>query len=157
MLQSTQNSRIIKAKPEKVFQALTDSKALEVWQVPGDMTGKLSYYNFKEGGGYEMSLFYPYNEKMRKGKTNDKQDKFSANFVEIITNKKIVEKISFDSADPEFQEQMTMEIRLEPIDNNTKVTFLFKNIPNGIKPEDNKAGTISSHNKLLDFIEKQNF
>lgn len=136
---------------------IIDPKALEVWQVPGDMTGKVSNYNFKVGGGYEMSLFYPHNEKKMKGKTNDREDKFIANFIEIIPHKKIVETVSFDSADPEFQEQMTMEIRLEPIDNNTKVTFLFKNIPKGIKTEDNEAGTISSLKKLSDFVEKQNF
>jgi uncharacterized protein YndB with AHSA1/START domain len=152
-MQTTQNSRIIKASPEKVFQALTDPKAIEVWQVPGDMTGKVHNYNFEVGGGYEMSLFYPDTENKMKGKTNDKEDRFTSTFIEIIPNKKIVETISFQSEDPAFQEKMTSEVRLEPTDDSTKVTFIFTNIPKGIKPEDNEAGTISSLKKLADYVE----
>ncbi|MBX9851749.1 MAG: SRPBCC domain-containing protein [Cytophagaceae bacterium] len=152
-MQTTQNSRVIKASPEKVFQALSDPKAIEVWQVPGDMTGKVHNYNFKVGGGYEMSLFYPEAEKKMKGKTNDKEDRFTSTFIEIIPNKKIVERISFQSTDPAFQEKMNSEVRLEPIDGGTKVTFFFTNIPKGIKPEDNEAGTISSLKKLADYVE----
>ena len=48
---------------------------------------------------------------------------------------------------------MTMEIKLEPIDNGTKVTFLFKDIPRGIRPEDNEAGTISSLEKLAKYVQ----
>lgn len=153
MPQTTQNSRIIKASPEKVFQALTDPKALEIWQVPGNMTGKVRNYNLKVGGGYEMSLFYPENETKMKGKTNDKEDRLTSKFVEIIPNEKIVEIISFVSDDPDFQEKMTTEVKLEPVDNGTKVTFTFKNIPKGIKPEDNEEGTISSLKKLADYVE----
>ena len=46
-----------------------------------------------------------------------------------------------------------MEVRFEPVDNGTKVTFSFKNIPPGIKPEDNEAGTISSLEKLARYVE----
>jgi uncharacterized protein YndB with AHSA1/START domain len=152
-MQTTQNSRIIKASPEKVFQALTDPKAIEVWQVPGEMTGKVHNYNFKVGGGYEMSLFYPETEDKMKGKTNDKEDRFTSTFVEIIPNKKIVETISFQSEDPAFKEKMTSEVRLEPINDSTKITFTFTNIPKGIKLEDNEAGTISSLKKLADCVE----
>lgn len=153
MTQTTQSSKTIKARPDKIFQALTDPRAIEVWQVPGDMKGKVHKFNFEVGGGYEMSLFYPDNEKEIKGKTADKEDRFTAKFVEIIINEKIGELISFDSDDPDFQEEMSMEIRLEPIDSYTKVTFEFKNIPKGIKPEDNEAGTISSLQKLADYVE----
>lgn len=153
MQRTTQNSRIIKASPKRVFQALTDPKAIEVWQVPGNMTGKVHNYKFEVGGGYEMSLYYPQEEKKMKGKTNDKEDRFTTAFVEIIPNEKIVEIVSFDTQDPDFQEKMTTEVILEPIDDNTMVTFLFRNIPRGIKPEDNEAGTISSLKKLAEYVE----
>jgi uncharacterized protein YndB with AHSA1/START domain len=133
---------------------LTDPEAIEVWQVPGDMTGKVHNYNFQVGGGYEMSLFYPDNENEVKGKTNEKEDRFTSRFEEIITNKKIVETVTFESEDANFQEKMTMEIRLEAIGDSSKVTFIFTNIPKGIKPEDNEAGTISSLQKLADYVEK---
>lgn len=46
-----------------------------------------------------------------------------------------------------------MEINIKPITARTEVTFLFKNIPEGIKPEDNEAGTISSLEKLAYYVE----
>jgi hypothetical protein len=49
---------------------------------------------------------------------------------------------------------MIMEITLSSAGEATNVTFTFKNIPIGIKPEDNEAGTISSLNKLADYLKK---
>ena len=46
-----------------------------------------------------------------------------------------------------------MEVTFEYRDNGTKVTFLFKDIPKGIKPEDNEAGTISTLEKLAHYVE----
>lgn len=48
---------------------------------------------------------------------------------------------------------MIMEVRLEPHGNDTKVTFYFRNIPKGIKPEDNEAGTTSTLEKLARYVE----
>ena len=59
MEQSSKNSRIIKASPEKLYAALTDARALETWQAPGDMRGKVHQMDLRVGGGYEMSLYYP--------------------------------------------------------------------------------------------------
>ena len=46
-----------------------------------------------------------------------------------------------------------MEVTFEPTKNGTKVTFLFKNIPVGISPKENEAGTISSLEKLARYVE----
>jgi uncharacterized protein YndB with AHSA1/START domain len=150
----TENSKHIKSTADKVFQALIDPRAIEIWQVPNDMTGKVHSYNFKVGGKYEMSLYYPDTENTMKGKSGEKEDKFTAEFIEIIPNKKIVEKVHFQSDNPSFKEPMTMQINLEPESDGTKVTFAFKNIPKGIEPEDNEAGTISSLEKLAKLVEK---
>ena len=149
----TENSKHIKSTADKVFQALIDPKAIEIWQVPGEMTAKVHSYNFKVGGKYEMSLYYPDSENKTKGKSGEKEDRFTAEFIEIIPNKKIVEKVHFQSDHPSFKEPMIMQINLEPESDGTKVTFAFKNIPNGIKPEDNEAGTISSLEKLAKLVE----
>jgi len=58
-MSTTQASREIKASPEKLYQAFTSPAALEVWMAPGDMTGKIHHFDLREGGSYEMSLFYP--------------------------------------------------------------------------------------------------
>lgn len=153
MGQTTKNSRDIKASTDKIYHILTDPTALIKWQVPGDMTAKIHYFDLKVDGGYQMSLFYPDKEISMKGKTAQKEDKFSARFLELIPNKKIVEVIEFDSSNRDFGGEMIMEIILQPIDIGTRVTFLFKDIPIGIRPEDNEAGTISSLEKLAKLVE----
>ena len=155
MGQTTRNSRDIKATPEEVYNAFINPSALEYFQAPGDMTAKVHHFDNRVGGGYEMSLYYPEGEMKMKGKTSDKEDKFYAKFVEIIPNKKIVEAIQFDSENADFSEQMNMEVNFEPIDNGTRVTFVFTNIPKGIKPEDNEAGTISTLEKLAKYVEER--
>jgi len=153
MKHETQNSRIIKATPDKIYQAITDPDALEYWQVPGSMTAKVHSYDLREGGGYTMSLFYPDDELKMTGKTSGKEDKFTARFVTLDPPNKIVEAVLFQSTDPRFSGEMIIEISLQPVPEGTNVTFSFKDIPDGIKPEDNEAGTISSLEKLARYVE----
>lgn len=150
---STKNSKIIKASRETIYEALTDPAALSVWLAPGVMTGKVHSFDLRVGGGYQMSLFYPKSEKENCGKTSTKEDKFTARFIELVPPEKVVELITFDSSDPAFAGEMTLKVTLELTDNGTKVIFLFNNIPPGIRPEDNEAGTELSLEKLARFVE----
>lgn len=149
--QSTTNSKIIHASPEKIFRAFSDSKALEKWLAPTGMKGKVHDFNFTVGGGYTMSLFYE--DDSDSGKTQGNEDRYTSRYLEIIPNKKIAEAVNFESDDPAFRGEMIMEVTFEPQQSATKVTFHFKNIPKGIKPEDNEAGTISTLEKLAKFVE----
>ena len=67
---STRNSRLIKAPREAIYRAFTDPDALEVWQAPGAMTGKIHEFDARVGGGYRMSLYYPTSEQEDRGKTS---------------------------------------------------------------------------------------
>jgi uncharacterized protein YndB with AHSA1/START domain len=152
MRQTTKNSKLINAEPKALYKALTTPEALEVWQVPGDMRGKVHSFDLRVDGGYEMSLFYPESEKENSGKTAVKEDRFTVRFLELTPNKKIVEAVNFSTDNPDFSGEMTIEITLEAKDKGTEVTFLFKDIPKGIKPEDNEAGTQSSLEKLAQYV-----
>jgi uncharacterized protein YndB with AHSA1/START domain len=154
MKNATQNSKIIKASAEKIYRAFSNAKAREAWQAPGDMTAKMQAFDFREGGGYTMSLFYPQTEKRMKGKTTEREDKFTSSFIELISNKKIVEAIKFHTADPGFTGEMIMEVSFEPVTSGTNVCFKFMNLPEGIKPEDNEQGTNSTLEKLAVFVAK---
>jgi len=155
MGQTTQNSLEIKATEQEIYNAFTNPAALEVWQAPEEMTAKVHNFDFRVGKGYQMSLFYPDSEKETRGKTAGKEDRFAARFIELIPNKKIVQAINFDTSNPDFAGEMIMEVELEPIDNGTKVTFSYKDIPLGIRPEDNEAGTISSLKKLAKYVKQK--
>jgi uncharacterized protein YndB with AHSA1/START domain len=150
---SSRISRVINASREAIFRAFTDPSALEIWLVPGDMTGKVHEFDLRAGGGYQMSLYYPSSEPDNRGKTSDREDRFTARFVELTPPSKIVEAITFDTEDPAFSGEMTMTVTFEERDSGTEVTILFENIPLGIRPEDNDAGTRSSLAKLARYVE----
>jgi uncharacterized protein YndB with AHSA1/START domain len=153
MEQTTKNSKTINAPVDVVYKAFTNARALEKWQAPEGMAAKVHYFEFKSGGGYEMSLYYPDRESEMKGKTTEKEDRYRTRFIELIPNKKIVQAINFESSDPAFSGEMFMEITFTPTENGTIVAYFFKNIPIGIKPEDNEAGTISTLEKLASYVE----
>jgi uncharacterized protein YndB with AHSA1/START domain len=150
---STRSSRIIKAPRETVYRAFTDPEALVVWQAPGGMTARVHEFDARVGGGYRMSLFYPASEPGTPGKTAEREDRYTARFVELTPPSRIVEAITFDSTDPAFAGEMTMTVTLEERDVGTEVTILFEHIPPGIRPEDNDAGTRSSLEKLARYVE----
>ena len=150
---SSRNSKFIRASREKLYQAFTDPEALAVWLAPGEMTGRVHSFNLKEGGGYSMSLFYPQSEKKFRGKTAEREDRFTSRFVELTPPTKIVQAIRFDTDNPAFSGEMIMEVLFEVKGNGTKVTIMFRSIPAGIRPGDNEAGTRSTLEKLARYVE----
>jgi uncharacterized protein YndB with AHSA1/START domain len=150
---STRNSKWIKATPEALYRAFTDPAALAVWLSPGDMTGEVHSFDYRVGGGYQMSLYYPSSEKTSRGKTKAREDRYTARFVELTPPRRIVEAITFDSVNPAFSGEMIMDVTFDAEDGGTTVSIVFKHISSGIRPEDNEAGTQSSLDKLARYVE----
>src|SRR5215475_9389389 len=86
--------------------------------------------------------------KPRSGKTVSRHD--SSN---LRPQTRIVQAITFDSPDPTVAGEMSMTVTFEERDSGTEVTILFEQIPPGIRPEDNDAGTRSSLEKLARYVE----
>lgn len=150
----TRTSRVIDAPREAVYRAFTDPVALVAWQVPGEMTAKVHAFDARVGGGYRMSLFYPASGQETRGKTSEREDRYTARFVDLTPPARIVQAITFDSQDPAFSGEMTLVVTLEEANGATEVTMAFENIPAGIRPEDNDAGTRSSLAKLAHHVEQ---
>ncbi|MES2381925.1 MAG: SRPBCC domain-containing protein [Bacteroidota bacterium] len=151
MVSTTKNTKVIRATKQQIYNAFTNKSALEFWLAPTDMKGKIHDFDLKVGGGYSMSLFYLDGE--TEGKTAANEDRFSAKFVELNPYEKIVQSIHFLSDKNEFAGEMLMEVFLEEHESNaTKVTIVFKNIPTGINPKDNEAGTEQSLEKLAHYV-----
>ena len=150
---STLNSKLIKVSPEAVYRVFTDPAALAVWLAPEGMSGTVHRFDARAGGGYQMSLYYPASEQTARGKTSAREDRYTARFVELTPPSRIVEAITFDSVDPAFAGEMIMVVTLEAEDGGTRVSILFKDLPPGIRPEDNEAGTQSSLEKLARYVE----
>jgi uncharacterized protein YndB with AHSA1/START domain len=149
---STRNSIFIEAPREAVYRAFTEPAALAAWRAPGDMTGAVHRFDLRVGGGYEMSLYYPASEPTARGKTSAREDRYTARFVELAPPRRIVEVITFDSADLAFAGEMRMEVTFAADGDGTAVTVVFRDLPPGIRPEDNEAGTRSALEKLARYV-----
>src|ERR1051326_5532159 len=125
---STRNSKFIKATPEALYRAFTDPTALAAWLAPADMTGEVHSFDYRVGGGYQMSLYYPSSETTSRGKT---EDRYTARFVELTPPRKVVEAITFDTVNPAFKGEMIMEATFEAENGGTTVSLFFKGIPSG--------------------------
>ena len=145
---STRTSRIIRARPEELYQAFMDPAALVAWLPPAEMTGRIHEFDARVGGGYRMSLFYPPSEGSFPGKTSDKEDMVDVRFVELAPPRRIVEAVNFVTTDPAFVGEMTIVVTFEEVSGGTEVTFLFKNLPPGLRAEDNEAGSRLSLEQL---------
>ena len=151
---STRNSKCIRASQEALYRAFTDPAALAVWLAPDAMTGEVHRFDYRVGGGYEMSLYYPSSDETDRGKTSAREDRYTARFVELVPPERIVEAITFDTVDPAFSGEMMMEVTLEAEEGGTMVSIFFKDIPPSIRPEDNEAGTASSLERLARYVEE---
>jgi uncharacterized protein YndB with AHSA1/START domain len=146
-------SRVIAAPPEALYRAFTDPVAFTALLSPGEISGNVQEFDARVGGGYRMSLFYPSSEQRYRGKTSEREDRFTARFVELTPPSRIVQTISFDSKDPAFSGEMTMTVTFQERGGGTEVAILFEHIPSGIRLEDNDAGTRSSLEKLARYVE----
>ena len=145
---STRTSRVIRASPEALYEAFMDPAALVEWLPPAEMTGKIHAFDARVGGGYEMSLFYPPDERVFRGKTAEREDRVKVRFTELAPPRRIVEAVSFVTADPALQGEMTQTVTFEAAPGGTEVTLLFENLPPGLRPQDNDAGARLSLDQL---------
>ena len=150
---SSRTTHVISAPREAVYRAFVSVEALEQWQAPGDMTATVHHIDLRPGGGYTMTLTYPPDTAGSPGKTIDREDRYTARFVELTPPSRIVEAIMFETDDPAFTGEMTMTVDLAKIAGATEVTISFANIPPGIRPEDNDTGTQLSLEKLARYVD----
>jgi uncharacterized protein YndB with AHSA1/START domain len=144
----TRTSRVVRARPEELYAAFLDPGALVDWLPPGEMTGKIHEFDARVGGGYQMSLFYPPGERAFRGKSSDREDTVRVRFVELAPPCRIVEAVSFVTTDPPLFGEMTLTATLEEVSCGTEVTLLFENLPTGLRPVDNEAGSRLSLEQL---------
>jgi len=145
---STRTSRVIKARPEDLYDAFVDPKALVEWLPPAEMTGEIHAFDARVGGGYRMSLYYPEEEKVFRGKTAEREDRVEVRFVELARPRKIVEAIDFVTDDPALKGEMTMTATFKKTSGGTEATLVFENLPPGLQPLDNDAGARLSLDQL---------
>jgi uncharacterized protein YndB with AHSA1/START domain len=146
-------SRIIRAPAHRVYLAFLDSKAVAVWRPPKGMACEMYEFEPWKGGSYRMAFKYLNPEHKVAGKTAINANVFEGTFLELIPDRKIVERVKFDTDDPVFEGDMMITTRLTPVKDGTEVTFIAEHIPDGIKKEDHDKGMRSSLENLAKFTE----
>ena len=151
--EGTRVSTIIHAPRARVYQAFLDPKAVAAWMAPDTLRLHIDAFDPRAGGQFRISLQYPQPEDAGRGKTSGDTDTYRGRFVELIPNEKIVEAIEFETSDPGFAGKMTITVTLADVAGGTEVTMRYKNVPVGIRLEDNEVGTRSSLQKLAALVE----
>jgi len=145
---STSASTVVRARPDEVYEAFMNPATLIEWLPPGEMTGRIHEFNGREGGGYRISLFYPPTESAHRGKTAEREDMVSVRFVELVPARRIVQAVTFHTTDPSLMGAMTLVATFEEVPGGTDVTIACTDLPPGLRPEDNEAGSRESLEKL---------
>ena len=153
---STRTTRAIRAAPQAIYDAFVDPEALVAWLPPDAMTGRLHAFDARVGGGYEMSLYYPSDERAVRGKTAEREDRVVVRFAELAPPRRIVEVVRFVSDDAAFGGEMTLTVTIEPREERgeSEVTLAFDDLPPGVRPEDNDAGARASLAQLARWVER---
>jgi uncharacterized protein YndB with AHSA1/START domain len=146
-------SRVIRAPRMKVYQAFLDPEAVAAWLAPANMQIHVHTFDPREGGQFRISLTYQNPEDSHLGKTAQGTDTYHGRFVKLVPYEQIVEAIEFESPEPGYAGEMTMTVTLAEVEGGTEVALLYANVPAGIRPEDNEAGSRSSLQKLAALVE----
>lgn len=144
-------SRTIEASPAAIYRAHLDPDALAVWRAPEGMRGEVYSFDPREGGRYRMALVYVAGGQ---GKTTGKADVFEGRFLELVSDRRIVEQVRFETDDAAFAGAMTITTTFTAVDGGTRVDVAISDVPPGISAEDHQAGMDSSLANLAAFVER---
>ena len=147
-------SRIIKASAETIYRALLDPVAIASWLPPEGMTGEVDVFEPREGGHYRMTLTYTKPNHEMAGKASQDAEVVEGTFVALDPNRRIVQRVEFQSDDPAFAGSRMISWHLHTVSAGTEVAGVCENVPPGIAKEDHDAGLRSTLNNLALYVER---
>jgi uncharacterized protein YndB with AHSA1/START domain len=138
--------RVIKATPEKVYNAFVDPDVYAAWLPPHGFVGKVHAMDARVGGKFRMS-FYTVNKSW--------SNTFGGTYVELVPHKRIVHTDRFETDDPAMQGEMRVTITLTPHAEGTLVEVLQEGIPAGPAASGAPYGWSQSFEKLAQLVEPE--
>ena len=139
-------SRVIKAPPERLYQAFLDPDALVKWMPPNGFTARVHKMEPRVGGSFRMS-FSTINRSWTQY--------FGGKYLELVPNKKIVNTDKFETEDPNMQNEMTVTITFTPVKGGTEVVVVQENIPKGPAADGAPEGWKQSFDNLQRLCEAE--
>lgn len=136
--------RIIKATPEKVFRAFTDSAAIASWIPPYGFLCTVHEMEAKKGGAFRMSF-----TNFSTGNSHS----FGGTYQEIKPNEFLKYTDRFD--DPNLPGEMTTSVTLRKVIGGTELKITQEGIPSAIPAEMCYLGWQESLDKLTRLVEPE--
>jgi uncharacterized protein YndB with AHSA1/START domain len=134
--------RVLRAPADRVYQAFVDGDAMARWLPPHGFLGKVHEIDAKVGGGYRMSF-----TNFGTGSAHS----FSAKYVELVPNERIVHTDRFD--DPNLPGEMNVTITFKPVLCGTELNIVQAGIPAMIPTEMCYLGWQESLGQLANLVE----
>ena len=134
--------RILKAVPEKVFRAFTESSAMAAWLPPYGFLCTVHEMDVKVGGSFRMSF---HNFSTGNGHS------FGGKYIEIKPNEFLKYSDRFD--DPNLPGEMMTSVWLKKVSAGTEMKIVQEGIPSVIPVEMCYLGWQDSLDKLTRLVE----
>jgi uncharacterized protein YndB with AHSA1/START domain len=136
--------RVLKASPEKVYRAFTQSSAIASWIPPYGFLCTVHDMNVKKGGTFRMSF-----ENFTTGHSHS----FGGEYTEVKPNEFLKYTDKFD--DPNLPGTITTSVWLTKTSVGTELKVLQENIPAAIPAEMCYLGWQESLDKLMRLVEPE--
>lgn len=136
--------RVIKAKPEKVYRAFTESGAMACWLPPYGFICTVHEMDAKVGGHYKMSFT---------NFTTGNSHSFGGAYLEMKPNEFLKYTDKFD--DPNLPGEMVTTVRLKKVMCGTELSIIQENIPSVIPIEMCYLGWQEALEKLMKLVEPE--
>lgn len=124
-------SRVIRAPPERVYNAFLDPDAMCKWLPPHGFTGHINESNVKVGGTYNMTFT---------NFTTGSSHSFGGKYLELTPYTKIRYTDIFDDPNRPGTMETIIELKKLPVSGTTEVKITQKNIPSQIPVEFARMG-----------------
>lgn len=110
------------------------------------MTCHVHQFEPHEGGRFRVSLSYT--DSTGVGKSGERTDTYHGEFVRLVPDLEVVERMEFETTDPAMQGTMTATYRLSAAPIGTELLAIHTDIPQGVSLQDNELGWSMALNKL---------
>jgi uncharacterized protein YndB with AHSA1/START domain len=136
--------RVLRTKPERVYQAFLNADALVKWLPPHGFTGKVHQIDPQVGGTHRMSF-----TNFSTGKSHS----FGGTYLELLSDERIRYTDKFD--DPNLAGEMQTTITLKPVSCGTELNIVQEGVPAIIPPEACYLGWQESLTLLAQLVEAE--
>lgn len=116
--------RVLRAPPERVYQAFLDADAVVKWLPPNGFTCKVHELDPKVGGSHKMSF-----TNFSTGQSHS----FGGKYLELVPGERLRYSDRFD--DPNLPGEMTTTITLKKVSVGTELNVVQEGLPEAIPPE----------------------